>query len=411
LIFPGAVIRAGIVMTISLLLHGCGGGNGAAGPVAATLDPTVTTPPIVATASSKAADLGRQIFSDTSLSASGRQSCATCHDPAHAHAPANDLAAQLGGPDMGTQGTRAAPSLRYLNLTPAFTLGADGSATGGFNRDGSAQTLAAQAGVPFLAAHEMANADPAAVIAKLQRASYAEQFRSVYGAAIFDDPGTAFERVLLALQQFQNQDSGLHPFDSKYDHFIAGRATLDAGELRGLALFNNPTKGNCAACHTSARSADGSAPLFTDFSFDNLGVPRNAELVANRDPKYFDLGLCGPQRSDLATRRDLCGAFKVPTLRNVATRQAFFHNGRFHTLHDVVSFYARRDTNPEEWYPRNADGSVEKFDDLPAALRANVNISEVPYNRQPGQAPALSPADIDDLVRFLSTLTDGYQIP
>ena len=257
----------------------------------------------------------------------------------------------------------------------------------------------------------MANLDAAAVIAKLQQAPYAEQFRALFGAAIFNDPTTAFERALLALQQYQNEDPDFHPFDSKYDQFIAGKLVLDDAELRGLALFNNPTKGNCAACHTSARAADGTPPLFTDFSYDNLGVPRNPTLTANLDPTYFDLGLCGPDRTDLTTRRDLCGAFKVPTLRNVATRRAFFHNGRFASLKEALGFYVRRDTNPEEWYPLAADGTATKFDDLPPALRRNVNVTEVPYNRLPGMAPALSSTEIDDLIRFLGTLTDGYRAP
>jgi cytochrome c peroxidase len=99
----------------------------------------------------------------------------------------------------------------------------------------------------------------------------------------------------------------------------------------------------------------------------------------------------------------------VPTLRNVALRQALFHNGYFKTLKDAVTFYVQRDTNPEKWYPVNADGSVRKFDDLPARYQANVNVTEVPYDRQPGDAPALSDEEVDDVVAFLKTLTDGYQ--
>jgi cytochrome c peroxidase len=149
--------------------------------------------------------------------------------------------------------------------------------------------------------------------------------------------------------------------------------------------------------------------LFTDFSYDNLGVPRNTRIAATQDAAYFDLGLCGPDRTDLADRMGLCGAFKVPTLRNVATRKVFFHNGAFTNLTDVVRFYVTRDTNPERWYPVNADGTVDKFNDLPAAMRGNVNTAEVPYNRRPGMAPALNEAEIADLVQFLGTLTDGYQ--
>ena len=145
--------------------------------------------------------------------------------------------------------------------------------------------------------------------------------------------------------------------------------------------------------------------MFTDFSYDNLGVPRNAALAQNDDPAFHDLGLCG--RADLATRTDLCGAFKVPSLRNVALRGALFHNGRFTSLKEAITFYVQRDTNPEKWYPRRADGSVDKFDDLPKSLRGNVNTSEAPYNRRPGDAPALNDGEIDDVVAFLKTLSDG----
>ncbi|HEY6100906.1 MAG TPA: hypothetical protein VIW03_15820, partial [Anaeromyxobacter sp.] len=100
-------------------------------------------------------------------------------------------------------------------------------------------------------------------------------------------------------------------------------------------------------------------------------------------------------------------AFKVPTLRNVARTAPYFHNGAFERLEDVVAFYARRDTDPGEWYPKGAAG-VLKFDDLPAALTGSVNTSEVPFDRKPGDEPALTPAEIGDVVAFLKTLDDGY---
>ena len=99
----------------------------------------------------------------------------------------------------------------------------------------------------------------------------------------------------------------------------------------------------------------------------------------------------------------------MPSLRNVALRQAFFHNGRFKTLSDVLHFYVQRDTNPEKWYPTDADGSIRKFDDLPQEFHGNVNVTEVPYNRKRGDAPALDDAEIEDVIAFLKTLTDGYQ--
>ena len=338
-------------------------------------------------------------------------SCATCHDPDHAFANGvATLAVPLGGPDLDVQGFRNAPSLKYLIVNPAFVFDSEGTPTGGFDRDGRANTLAEQARRPFLAAHEMANASAADVADKLSRASYSSEFRAQFGAGIFSTPDVAFERALFALQKYQQEDTDeLAPFSSKYDAFLANRTQLSAQELRGLALFNNPQKGNCAGCHPSARGSDGSPPLFTDFTYDNLGVPRNTDIAANADPAYFDLGLCGPDRTDLADRTELCGAFKVPSLRNVALTAPYFHNGRFQTLLELVRFYVRRDTNPEEWYPLDTNGVPQKFNDLPPGLVGNVNTVEVPYNRKPGDLPTLDENEIQDLLAFLQTLTDGFQ--
>jgi cytochrome c peroxidase len=398
-------------LSTAVFLNACGGSSDSASSASTPQNASGTATAAAASGSqlSPAAGLGQKIFSDQTLSASGRQSFASCHDPAAAHAQTDQRAVQLGGTQLDTPGFRSVPSLRYLNLTPAFFFAADGTPTGGFNRDGRAQTLAQQAQRPVMAAHEMANAGTEELIGHLRSAAYAEEFRSVFGASVLDQADTAFERMVFALQQFQKEDPAFHPFDSKYDQFLAGKARLSDAELRGLALFNNPAKGNCAACHPSAKGADGSPPLFTDFTYDSLGVPRNAAIPATANPGYFDLGLCGPDRVDLASRTDLCGKFKVPTLRNVATRKVFFHNGVFNSLEQALRFYARRDTNPEEWYPLAADGSVDKFNDLPRQLRGNVNTSEGPYNRQPGMAPALTEAEINDVVQFLGTLNDGYQ--
>lgn len=386
------------------LLAACGGGSGAGG---GSGDAGSS-----ASGLSAAADLGRRIFADPSLSASGRMSCATCHDGAHAFASPGGPAVPFGGPDGTTPGFRAVPSLRYLAFTPSFHLEADGTPVGGFDRDGRAATLREQARRPFLAPHEMANADIAAVVARLARAGYAEQFRALFGASIFDDPEAAFDRATFAIERFEREDPTFAPFSSRYDAFLAGQGTLTDAELRGLALFNSPAKGGCAACHPSARAADGSAPLFTDFTYDVLGIPRNAAIAATSDPGYFDLGLCGPDRTDglAATRPDLCGAFKVPTLRNVASRSSFFHNGRFTTLAQALRFYVTRDTDPAAWFPV-VDGSVQAFDDLPALYRSNVNTTEVPYDRHPGQAPRLTDAELADLAAFLGTLTDADVLP
>jgi cytochrome c peroxidase len=275
-------------------------------------------------------------------------------------------------------------------------------------RDGRAKDLADQARNPFMDAREMANPTIGSLIDKLSRVPYAGKFKKAFGEDIFLDPARAFDAMVAALAVYETESPDFHPFDSKYDAYLAGKAKLSEQEERGRLLFNDAKKGNCAACHPSERGADGSAPLFTDFTYDNLGLPREAGIVMNKDPAFFDLGLCGPKRLDLAARHDLCGAFKVPTLRNVARTAPYFHNGGFTSLREVVDFYVRRDTHPEEWYPVTA-GRARKFNDLPAEMRSNVNVDEVPYDRKPGEAPALTPGEIDDVVAFLKTLDDGYR--
>ena len=151
----------------------------------------------------------------------------------------------------------------------------------------------------------------------------------------------------------------------------------------------------------------GGAAQFTDFGFQALGVPRNPQIVANRDPKYVDLGLCGPERKDMAKEGEFCGLFKSPTLRNVATRGVFFHNGRFHTLEDMLHFYVERDTDPAKWSPK-VKGKVVEYDDLPPRYRANIDTLDAPLKRKAGAKPAMDDEEIGDMIAFLKTLNDGY---
>ncbi|HWB32917.1 MAG TPA: cytochrome c peroxidase, partial [Acidobacteriaceae bacterium] len=362
--------------------------------------------------------LGRKIFFDATLSASGRMSCATCHSPSHAYGPPNGLAVQLGGPDLDRQGPRAVPSLRYdLNRTPVWSkefvsnpaeriLEGNEPPAGGFGWDGRFNSLHDQATFPLLAPNEMANAGPADVVAKLRKAAYADEFRKAFGPQIFDHPAEAFADMLAALERFELEDQSFHPYTSKYDDYLDGKVKLSAQEMRGLALFDDPRRGNCASCHLDRKGVDGSHPLFTDYQFEALGVPRNPEILANASPDYYDMGLCGPLRTDQRKERAYCGLFKTPTLRNVAIRHVFFHNGRFHTLKEALRFYVQRDTNPELWYPTSPSGAVDKFNDLPPQLRANVDVIDEPLTRKRGEAPAWSDAEIDDVTAFLQTLTD-----
>jgi cytochrome c peroxidase len=362
--------------------------------------------------------VGKAIFLDPSLSSSGRMSCASCHSPRHAYGPPNGQAVRLGGPRLDTQGIRAVPSLRYvLNRTPVWSkvfianpaeriLEGDESPAGGFGWDGRFNSLHEQAAFPLLAFNEMANSDPNAITAKLQRASYADEFRRIFGARIFDDPRQAFALALLAIERFELEDPSFHPYNSKYDDYLDGKAQLSDQELRGLALFDDPKRGNCASCHLDRKGVDGSHPLFTNYQFETLGVPRNPEIAANAEPGYFDKGLCGPLREDQAQHSGYCGMFKTPTLRNVATRTVFFHNGRFHTLKEAMRFYVQRDTDPQFWYPLGPGGTANKFNDLPAPMRSNVDVIDEPLTRDEGAAPVWNDAEIDDVISFLQTLSD-----
>jgi cytochrome c peroxidase len=230
----------------------------------------------------------------------------------------------------------------------------------------------------------------------------------VFGDGIFANPQAAFDRALFALERYQVEDDDFAPFSSKFDAYLRYRAALTPQEMNGLALFERADKGNCAACHPSTTQGNTPAPLFTDFSYDNLGIPRNGAIPANADAAYRDGGLCESPRDGMAARTDLCGAFKVPSLRNVALRRHLFHNGRFDQLEDAIRFYVRRDTDPGMWYRTDALGNVTPYDDVRPSERANVNTAEAPYDRRPGDAPALTESEIGDIAAFLRTLTDGY---
>jgi cytochrome c peroxidase len=362
--------------------------------------------------------LGRKLFNDPSLSGSGKIACATCHDPAHAFGPPNDKPVQYGGKDLKQAGLRAVPSLRYLQVVPQFTEhyfepedeadeSVDNGPTGGLTWDGRVDRGRDQAATPLLLPYEMANDSIAAIAAKVRRADYAGELKAIFGSAVLDNPDKTFAAVVEALETYEQSPAEFYPYSSKYDAYLAGRAKLSPQEAHGLALFSDEAKGNCASCHRSAPDDDGTPPQFTDFGMIAIGVPRNNAIPANADPNYFDLGLCGPLRTDFKGRADYCGLFRTPSLRNVAVRKVFFHNGMAHSLKEAVSFYVERDTNPAKWYPRNPDGSVRKFDDLPPAYWGNIN-TDPPFGQRPGDPPRLSETEIDDIVAFLKTLTDGY---
>jgi cytochrome c peroxidase len=426
--------------TLALALSACGGDD-----AASSASSVAGAPSSLASAASKlslAAQVGEKMFADRSLSASGRMACATCHDPASAYGPPNDLAVQLGGANLDIAGTRAVPSLRYKEYTPPYADlldNPDGISVpgpgGGYTWDGRAATLADQAQIPLLAANEMANASAAYIVAKLQASSYADLFRQAFGSDAFAAVDSAFTNARKALQAYQLEDPSFHPYSSKFDLYAGNKlgGNLTAAEARGLRVFSDPNTGNCASCHYQGAGLGGSSALFTDFSYEAIGVPRNAAIAANADPAYVDLGLCGPLRTDhlAAPGNVFCGMVKAPTLRNVATRKSFFHNGVMHSLEQVIRFYNTRDTMPEIWYPTaggvakaKADagfptyglvstqyvgGTVQKFDDVPTSFLGDIDTQMPLDGRAAHSAPPMSEQNIADLICFLSTLTDGYK--
>lgn len=391
------------------------------------------------------ARLGKAIFFDASLSSSGALSCASCHSPDHAYGPSNDGPVMLGGASLSRQGARAVPSLTYLERHPNFSIGpekadddnvidlaqmaalgqqaarttktAGGTGAsanivpqGGLFWDGRADTLQDQALFPLLDPNEMDGGSAEIVADKLRNAPYAQRFVELFGVGVMRNQRLLIAEAMFAVARYQVEEQSFHPYSSKYDYWLEGKARLSESELRGLQLFNDPDKANCAGCHTSAPSRDGLPPLFTDHQYEALGAPRNTALAGNSDPNYYDLGVCGPHRTDMPEQTQYCGMFLTPTLRNSATRQAFFHNGVFKTLQQVMEFYNFRDTNPEMVFPRAADGTVQKYNDLPPKYHANVDVVDPPFDRHLGDKPAMTEQDEADIIAFLKTLTDGYKV-
>ncbi|KVU91123.1 cytochrome-c peroxidase [Burkholderia ubonensis] len=426
--FARSLIHAAAALALAAglaALAGCDARPGASVPVA----PVVQAAPAVAPASQpqtraqvfegvkQMTALGKQLFFDPSLSGSGKLACASCHSAEHAFGPPNALSVQLGGDDMRRPGFRAVPSLKYLRGIPPFSEhfhdspdegdeSVDAGPTGGLTWDGRVDTRDAQARIPLTSPFEMSSS-PAKVAKAVRAAPYVDAFRKAFGDTVLADDQATFDAVLRALDAFQQQPALFDPYTSKYDAYLAGRAQLTPAELRGLQLFNDEKKGNCASCHLSQRTLEGGPPQFSDFGLIAIGVPRNRALPVNRDPRFYDLGACGPERTDLKGRGEFCGLFRTPSLRNVATRKTFFHNGVYHSLEDVMRFYVERDIHPEKFYPV-VHGKVQRFDDLPKRYWDNIN-REPPFDRKPGDQPALNEAEIKDVIAFLNTLTDGYQ--
>jgi len=325
--------------------------------------------------------LGRLLYFDKSLSNPVGQACASCHLPTTGFAdPDQDLPVSEGV-IPGRFGTRNAPSVTYAAYSPTFYLDKDsGNYTGGQFWDGRAATLEDQAKAPFLNPVEMNNTKEG-VVKAVRNGPYAALFKLVYGFNSLKDVESAYNLVAKAIAAFESIRL-VSPFTSKYDYYLKGMAKLTPSEKRGLALFNG--KGNCFACHPSTSADKKTPPLFTDFTYDNLGVPPNPDYpyYSMKPSPYPDLGL-----GKIVNDPEQNGKFKVMTLRNIAKTAPYSHNGYFKTLKEIVHFYNTRDT--EVW----------PAPDVPET----VNRTELGHL-------GLTDREEDDIVAFLETLTDGYLI-
>lgn len=359
--------------------------------------------------------LGKNLLFDSNLSVPPGQSCAACHAPETGFT-GPDSAINAGpaiypGAVHARAGNRKPPAAAYGGASPVMYFDeVEGIWIGGMFWDGRAtgwtlgDPLAEQALGPFLNPLEQNMPAAKQAVVKVAQSGYAALFEQVWGAGSLnykkkDAVASAYERIGRSIAAYE-RSAEVNPFTSKYDYYIKGQVLLTEQELRGLVLFEG--KGQCAACHISQPGLGGEPPLFTDFTYDNLGIPKNpqnpfysAPKSINRDGKnWVDPGLAGflagagyPEDVWLPE----LGKHKVPTLRNVDKRpaagfvKAYGHNGFFKSLEEITHFYNTRDVAP--W--------------AAPEVPQNVNSDEL------GNL-GLSAEEEADIVAFMKTLTDGY---
>jgi cytochrome c peroxidase len=372
--------------------------------------------------------LGERLFSDKNLSLNKNQACASCHSlkPAHGKSLVTKIVPGFVDPDnvktgsvvskgsvLGLTGSLNAPSAGYAAYSPEFHWhvedednDADGLYVGGQFWNGRASNLSEQAKMPFLNRVEMAMPNELAVVSRIQQdKTYRRLFRQVYGLNLIEIADSEkvsqlFELVAKAISKYE-ESPVFNKFNSKFDYVLAGKTSFTPLEAQGFELFNREDKGNCAACHVSEASIaeDGSIepPLFTDFSYDNIGLPRNVNIPGNPEP---NLGLGG--RTDLTTNAaNELGKHKVMSLRNIALTAPYGHNGSMASLEQIVHFYNTRDTL----------GYVDDINHMGFG-KTGWPAAEIDENLNRDELGNLHLSDEEEkaIVAFMKTLTDDYPI-
>jgi cytochrome c peroxidase len=378
----------------------------------------------------KLQQLGDKLFFDTNLSRPQGQSCATCHAPEVGWSGPDDKVNRASGVYPGAVhsrfGNRKPTTAAYATLAPSLHLTEEGFVGGNF-WDGRAtgwklsNPAADQAQGPFLNPVEQNGPNAAYIVRAACRGKYGGLLRQI-SSEIWDienickkkHTDTAYAVIALAIAAFEHSPR-VNAFSSKYDLYLQGKAKLTPMEEQGRSLFEG--KGKCSECHPSKPGPGGTPPLFTDFTYDNLGMPKNPDnpwyrMKRKFNPdgkKWVDPGLGGalkaiPQYAMLS--REHWGKHRVPTLRNVDLRpqpgfvKAYGHNGFFKSLLSVVHFYNTRDTLGDCAKNKKPEPGVNCW---PAPeVTENLNKEELGDLK-------LTKEEEQAIVTFMKTLSDGYQ--
>jgi cytochrome c peroxidase len=349
--------------------------------------------------------LGRELFFDVNLSRNRTQACASCHAPEQAFTDprVNDPvgAAVSLGDDGHSLGERNTPTAAYASLAPEYHINKEGEPVGGLFLDGRAKNLEEQAGGPPLNPIEMGMPDKASIVGRLkENPSYVAAFNALYGAGVLDDAEKGYAAMTGAIADFERTPE-FAPFDSKYDRYLRGQEILTKQEELGRVLFFSNQFTNCSQCHRLDTVGASDKEPFTNFEYDNIGVPANAAVHA-ANGKPADRGLAAhPAIKGTPQDAAMAGKFRVPTLRNVAVTAPYMHNGVFKDLRTVILFYdkynskaARRQINPETGKPWD-----------PPEVPENISLDDLQ------KGPGLDDRRVDALVAFLKTLTDKRYEP